>query len=76
MTTNSTKQAAFADLKREVFRVVKAHPKGIRQCDVAKIVGIPKEFDHNWITKGVLDGLVTEGQLHKSPQKLFTTAKT
>lgn len=72
MTCTTTKQAAFAHLKREVLRIVKAHPKGIRQCDVAKIVGIPKEFDHNWITKGILDGLVAQGVLKKNERKLFT----
>jgi hypothetical protein len=72
MPTN--KQVAFSHLKKEVFRAVAAHPRGIRQSDVAKIVGIPKEFDHNWITKGILDGLVTEGRLHKSERKLFTIA--
>ena len=68
------KQAAFALLKKEIFRAVAANPRGIRQSEVAKIVGIPKEFDHNWITKGILDGLVSEGRLHKSERKLFTIA--
>lgn len=61
----------FEDLKFATLKVVSAYPKGIRQSDVAKALGIPAEFDHNWITKCLLDGLVEQELIVKTPNKLF-----
>lgn len=66
-------KAAFEDLKFAALNIVNSHPAGIRQCDVAKALGIPSQFDHNWITKSLLDGLVQQGLLVKNERKLFTT---
>ena len=63
---------AFEDLKFAALNVVSAHPTGIRQADVAKALGIPPAFDHNWITKHLLDGLVQQGLIAKDKFKLFT----
>jgi len=65
-------KAAFEDLKFAALNIVSAHPSGIRQSEVAKQLGIPAQFDHNWITKHLLDGLVEQGVLAKSDRKLFT----
>ena len=62
----------FENLKFATLKVVSAHPEGIRQSDVAKALGIPSAFDHNWITKHLLDGLVEQGMLIKNERKLFT----
>ena len=62
----------FEDLKFAALKVVSHHPEGIRQSDVAKALGIPAKFDHNWITKHLLDGLVEQGMLVKNERKLFT----
>ena len=62
----------FSQLKMAALNIVSRHPSGIRQADVAKQLGIPSEFDHNWITKHLLDGLVAQGILAKSDRKLFT----
>ena len=65
----------FLNLKTAALNCVKENPDGIRQAEVAKVLGIPSKFDHNWITKGILDGLVAEGQINKveiNRRKLFT----
>ena len=62
----------FSQLKMAALNIVCKHPAGIRQSDVARQLGIPSKFDHNWITKHLLDGLVEEGMLAKSERKLFT----
>ena len=62
----------FENLKFAALNIVSRHPAGIRQSDVAKALGIPSKFDHNWITKHLLDGLVEQGLLHKNERKLFT----
>ena len=62
----------FEDLKFAALKVVSHPPEGIRQSDVAKALGIPSKFDHNWITKHLLDGLVEQGILLKNERKLFT----
>ena len=69
-----TSVVAFQNLKAVAIRVVKSNPKGIRQAAVARELGIPAKFDHNWITKSLLDGLVEEGVLQKDENKLFTAA--
>ena len=61
---------AFEELKATTMRCV-ATADGIRQADVARLLGIPSSFDNNWITKGLLDGLVDEGRLTKDERKLF-----
>ena len=67
-------QIPFEHLKMAALNIVSRHPDGIRQAEVAKLLGIPAAFDHNWITKHLLDGLVTAGVIEKSEDKLFTTA--
>ena len=62
----------FTALKKAALQTVQAHPEGIRQSDVARALGIPSKFDHNWITKHLLDGLVEQGKLVKNERKLFT----
>ena len=62
----------FENLKFAALNIVSRHPAGIRQSDVAKALGIPSAFDHNWITKHLLDGLVLEGLIEKDDRKLFT----
>ena len=62
----------FNQLKMAALNIVCKHPAGIRQADVAKQLGIPAQFDNNWITKHLLDGLVDQGVLGKSDRKLFT----
>ena len=65
---------SFLNLKNAALTAVKENPEGIRQADVAKHLGIPSKFDHNWITKGILDGLVEERQIKKveiNRRKLF-----
>ena len=62
----------FNQLKMAALNIVCKHPEGIRQSEVAKQLGIPAKFDHNWITKHLLDGLVDQGVLAKSDRKLFT----
>ena len=61
---------AFEELKATAVRCVAA-TDGIRQADVARVLGIPSSFDNNWITKGLLDGLVDEGRLTKDESKIF-----
>lgn len=65
-------QLPFENLKMAALNIVSRHPEGIRQSEVAKLLGIPSKFDHNWITKGLLDGMVDAGVLRKSETKLFT----
>lgn len=67
-----TSTVHFLNLKTEVLNIVCRHPDGIRQSEVAKELGIPSKFDHNWITKGLLDGMVEENLIKKSESKLFT----
>ena len=54
------------------------HERGRRRVlrlrQEARELGIPAKFDHNWITKSLLDGLVEEGVLQKDENKLFTAA--
>ena len=67
-----TSTVHFLNLKTAALNIVSRHPDGIRQSEVAKLLGIPAAFDHNWITKHLLDGLVTAGVIKKSEGKLFT----
>ena len=62
----------FLNLKTAAFNIVCRQPDGIRQSEVAKELGIPSKFDHNWITKSLLDGMVEENLIKKSESKLFT----
>ena len=64
----------FEQLKFAALNIVSRHPRGIRQADVARALGIPSAFDHNWITKHLLDGLVQQGLIEKDDRKLFTAA--
>ena len=67
-----TSTVHFLNLKTAALNIVSRHPDGIRQSEVAKLLGIPAKFDHNWITKGLLDGMVEENLIRKSENKLFT----
>ena len=67
-----TSTVHFLNLKTAALNIVSRHPDGIRQSEVAKLLGIPSKFDHNWITKGLLDGMVEENLIKKSESKLFT----
>ena len=63
---------AFANFKMAVIDIVTDAPKGIKQAQVARELGIPANFDNNWITKSMLDGLVKEEILVKDENKFFT----
>lgn len=67
-----TSTVHFLNLKTAALNIVSRHPKGIRQSEVARLLGIPSKFDHNWITKALLDGMVEENLIKKSERKLFT----
>ena len=70
---NATAAVHFQNLKSCALKCV-ADSNGIRQSEVAKYLGIPSKFDHNWMTKGLLDGLVEEGRITKDENKLFHIA--
>lgn len=61
-------------MKTSALRCVSEND-GIKQSEVAKYLGIPSQFDHNWMTKGLLDGLVEEGKVTKDDKKLFRIAR-
>jgi DNA-binding IclR family transcriptional regulator len=72
LTNPANLRVPFEDLKFAALNIVSRHPDGIRQADVAKALGIPAKFDHNWITKHLLDGLVEQNVLRKDERKRFT----
>lgn len=72
LTNRANLRVPFEDLKFAALNIVSRHPDGIRQADVAKALGIPAKFDHNWITKHLLDGLVEQNVLRKDERKRFT----
>ena len=72
LTNPANLTVPFENLKFAALNIVSRHPEGIRQADVAKALGIPAKFDHNWITKHLLDGLVEQNVLRKDECKRFT----
>ena len=74
MLTATATAFDFQTMKDSALKCVSEND-GIKQSEVAKHLGIPSQFDHNWITKGLLDGLVDEGRLTKDSKKLFRIAR-
>lgn len=71
---DTTAAVHFQNMKTSALRCVSEND-GIKQSEVAKYLGIPSQFDHNWMTKGLLDGLVEEGKVTKDDKKLFRIAR-
>ena len=61
-------------LSRQVLAVIKQHPMGLKQSEIAAKIGIPRTEDNNWITYYVLKSMVKNGLLIKNDQKTFLLA--
>lgn len=66
--------SAFSEVQSIVLRVIKEHPKGLKQAQIASYLGIPRAKDNSWITYYVLKDMVERGLLIKNDHKTFLLA--
>ena len=61
-------------LSSQVRSILRDHPEGLNQADIAAHLGIPRTQDNNWITYYVLKHMLQDGQVVKTDQKKFFCA--
>ena len=64
----------FSKLQLDILHLIRCHPKGLKQAEIATQLGIPRAVDNNWITYYILKNMVQTGLLIKNDQKTFLLA--
>ena len=64
----------FSTIQLDILQLIRCHPKGLKQADIATHLGIPRAVDNNWITYYILKNMVQTGLLIRNDQKTFLLA--
>ena len=58
-------------LSDQVMTIIKDHPLGLKQSQIAAKLGIPYKEDNNWITYYVLKSMVHRNLVTKDDKKVY-----
>ena len=64
----------YSQLTSMVLDILREHPQGLRQAQIAAKLGIPRKKDNNWISYYLLKALQDDGIVIKNDQKTFFLA--
>jgi len=64
----------YSQLTALVLDILREHPQGLRQAQIAAKLGIPRKKDNNWISYYLLKALQDDGIVIKNDQKTFFLA--